>query len=100
MDICWNSSCFTFRPAMPMLSPLRLGVNLARRVRRSPAWETARRPERFRITERGPHALGLEPPPHRLFQHAMENPVDRTIRLMSLAAGIISLLVIVAFQFI
>jgi hypothetical protein len=30
----------------------------------------------------------------------MENPVDRTIRLMSLAAGIVGLLVIVAFQFI
>jgi hypothetical protein len=100
MGICWNNSCFTFRPAMPMLSPLRLGVNLARRVRRAPAWETARRPERFESPRGAPTLSALSPPPHRLFQHAMENPVDRTIRLMSLAAGIVGLLVIVAFQFI
>jgi hypothetical protein len=29
----------------------------------------------------------------------MENPVDRTIRLMALAAGLVGLLVIVVFQF-
>jgi hypothetical protein len=41
------------------------------------------------------------------FQHSwvsatviMENPVDRTIRLMALAAGVVCLLVIVVFQFI
>jgi hypothetical protein len=30
----------------------------------------------------------------------MENPVDRTIRLMALAAGVVCVLVIVVFQFI
>ncbi len=30
---------------------------------------------------------------------AMENPIDRTIRLMALAAGFVGLLVIVVFQF-
>jgi hypothetical protein len=29
----------------------------------------------------------------------MENPVDRTIRLMAFAAGLVGLLVIVVFQF-
>lgn len=31
---------------------------------------------------------------------AMENPVDRTIRLMALAAGVVSLLVFVVFHFV
>jgi len=30
----------------------------------------------------------------------MENPVDRTIRLMALGAGVVCLLVIVVFQFV
>jgi hypothetical protein len=30
----------------------------------------------------------------------MENPIDRTIRLMAIAAGLVSLLVYVVFQFV
>jgi hypothetical protein len=30
---------------------------------------------------------------------AMENPIDRTIRLMALAAGVVSLLVFAVFHF-
>ena len=30
----------------------------------------------------------------------MENPIDRTIRLMTIAAGLVSLLVYIIFQFV
>jgi hypothetical protein len=47
-----------------------------------------------------PHTLCLDTFPTGSSHHAMENPVDRTIRLMAVAAGVVGLLVIVAFQFI
>ena len=45
------------------------------------------------LLEHPPLSIGFPPPT------AMENPVDRTIRLMALAAGLVGLLVIVVFQF-
>jgi hypothetical protein len=101
LDIWWNNFCLIRNPRRAHLGavptwgrycPSSLESVLV--VGKRPA-----APE-VRIPKRRPHALELEPPLHRLFQRAMENPVDRTIRLMSLAAGIVGLLVIVAFQFI